>query len=227
MKLIVLGLPIGNIKDITLRGIETLNTASCIVCEDSRVIGKLWQKLKKEGFVDSSLPKLVVLNDFNEKTSYSHVYDQLLEHSEVVLVSDAGMPTLSDPGYKLITTAIKKGDTVTCAPGVSAITTALAVSGLPTDRFCFLGFPPKKPKKREEFIKQVADISKQMTVVLFEGPYKIESLLKSLKEHQPKTDVTICRELTKTFEEIIRINLENELPKLRLQGEFTIVVSSK
>src|SRR3989344_5694911 len=149
MKLTLVGLPLGNIEDISLRAIQILREARTVICEDTRVFYRLWQKLVNDGHLQTSFSgRLMVINDFNEAEKVAWLADQITLAGEAILVSDAGMPLISDPGYRLVKEILAREGTVEVVPGPTAATTALAVSGLSSDRVLFLGFLPKKPSKR-------------------------------------------------------------------------------
>lgn len=216
--LYIISTPIGNLKDITLRALETLREVDFIICEDTRVTSHLLShyEIKKE---------LVSFNAATEVKKIEYVLQRLERGEKCGLVSDAGTPTISDPGIRLVSAAIARGIKVVAIPGVSAVTTALSVAGLPTDSFVFEGFPPLK-KGRQTFFKMLA--AETRTVVLYESTYRIEKLLTELNEYMPGRYLVICRELTKMFEETIR-GFPNEilsrLDKLILKGEFVIIIA--
>lgn len=216
--LYIISTPIGNLKDITLRALETLRELDFIICEDTRVTSHLLShyEIKKE---------LVSFNAATEGKKIDYVLQRLERGEQCGLVSDAGTPTISDPGIRLVSAAIAKGIKVVAIPGVSAVTTALSVAGLPTDSFVFEGFPPLK-KGRQTFFKMLA--AETRTVVLYESTYRIEKLLTELNEYMPGRYLVICRELTKMFEETIRgfpDDILSRLDKLILKGEFVIIIA--
>ena len=216
--LYIISTPIGNLKDITLRALETLRELDFIICEDTRVTSHLlsYYEIKKE---------LVSFNAATEGKKIDYVLQRLERGEQCGLVSDAGTPTISDPGIRLVSAAIAKGIKVVAIPGVSAVTAALSVAGLPTDSFVFEGFPPLK-KGRQTFFKMLA--AETRTVVLYESTYRIEKLLTELNEYMPGRYLVICRELTKMFEETIRgfpDDILSRLDKLILKGEFVIIIA--
>src|SRR3989344_4383817 len=163
MKLTVVGLPIGNVEDLSARALIVLSETNFIVCEDTRMFSNLWTKLTSLGKVQASKPRMKFVNDFNEYRVLPSLLAEMNLLEEAVLVSDAGMPLISDPGYKLVSEGLALGWDVTVVPGPTAEGAALAVSGLPTDKYMFLGFLPKKPGKRSEmlkYVKQMAEIMK-------------------------------------------------------------------
>lgn len=219
-KLFVISTPIGNLKDITFRAVETLNQVDFIACEDTRVTSFLLNhfNIKKE---------LVSLNAFNEKFKMENILGRILKGENCGLVSDAGTPGISDPGYKLISTAIKNEIEIISIPGVTAVISALSISGLPTDSFLFEGFLPQK-KGRQKKLNLLSD--EERTIVLYESPYRIEKLLNEIKEYMPGRFVVVCRELTKKFEEVWRGKIEdliNNFSEKTIKGEFVVIISPK
>ena len=218
--LYIISTPIGNLKDITLRAIETLKEVNFIICEDTRVTSILLNhyEIKKE---------MVSLNAFSEARKIDHILERIINGETAGLVTDAGTPTISDPGVKLISAAIKKDIQVVPIPGASAVATALSIAGLPTDAFVFEGFIPQK-KGRQTLLKKLA--GEERTIVLYESTYRIEKLLKELTEFLPERFVVVCRELTKKFEETWRgypKDLLNNLPNVNTKGEFVVVIAPK
>lgn len=220
MKLFIVSTPIGNLKDITLRAIETLKEVDFIICEDTRVTGNLLKhyEINKE---------LISLNAFNESQKLHSVIQKIIEGRNAALVTDSGTPTISDPGSRLISEAIKNNIEIISVPGASAIIAALSVSGLPTDAFVFEGFLPQK-KGRQKKLSQLS--SEERTIVLYESVYRIEKLIDELTEYMPDRYIVVCRELTKKFEECWRgypTELKKELPAKTIKGEFVIVIAPK
>ncbi len=215
--LFIVSTPIGNLKDITLRAIETLKEVNFIICEDTRVASILLHSLeiKKE---------LISLNAFNEKNKIDYIIKKI-EGKNAALISDAGTPTISDPGIKLVSLAIKNGINVIPIPGPSALIAALTVAGFPTDSFVFEGFLPQK-KGRQKLLAQLA--KEERTIILYESSHRIEKLLNELNEFIPNRMIAVCRELTKKFEEVIR-GYPNEillnLTNVQKKGEFVVVIS--
>jgi len=168
MKLYIVSTPIGNLKDITLRAIETLKEVNFILCEDTRTSGNLLNHLeiKKD---------LISLNAFNEKNKIDFVINKILSNQTAALISDAGTPLISDPGVRLVSACIDNGIEIIPIPGASALLAALSMSGLPTDSFLFEGFIPQK-KGRQTKLKELA--IEPRTIVLYESTYRIEKLLK-------------------------------------------------
>ncbi|MBA4250290.1 MAG: 16S rRNA (cytidine(1402)-2'-O)-methyltransferase [Chlorobiaceae bacterium] len=216
--LFVVSTPIGNLKDITLRALETLKEVDFIACEDTRVTKHLLNeyKISKE---------LTSLNSFNETKRIESLVSNLLNGKKIALVSDAGTPGISDPGIRLISAAIRNNIPVIPIPGASAIITALTIAGLPTNSFVFEGFLPQK-KGRQKLLKKLSE--EERTIVLYESTYRIEKLIAELKEYMPSRFVVVCRELTKMFEETWRgtpEELVTQLPKKIIKGEFVVVIA--
>lgn len=225
MKLIIVGLPLGNIEDISLRAIRTLAEAKTIICEDTRVFYKLWQKLVNLGQLkDKFSGRLMVLNDFNEAEKVSWLADQITLVGEAVLVSDAGMPLISDPGYRLVKEILEREGTIEVVPGPTAAMTALAISGLSADKVLFLGFLPKKLSKRKAAwnLVKAAD---GLTVIIYESPFRVKKTLEEIKtEFGEQTPTVITRELTKEYEQIVRGSVAELLDKkTKIKGEVVIL----
>jgi 16S rRNA (cytidine1402-2'-O)-methyltransferase len=189
--LYIVATPIGNLGDITLRALAVLSSASLIACEDTRVTGKL---LKHFGIK----ARLQRLDDHASSDVRARVIDEA-RHSPVALVSDAGTPLISDPGYRLVREARAAGVTVTSIPGPCAAISALAIAGLPSDRFLFAGFLPVKDKARVDMLEGLAGVT--ATLVFYETAPRIERSLRALAELWPGREVAVARELTKLHEE--------------------------
>ena len=228
MKLSLVGLPLGNIEDISLRAIRTLNEAKTVICEDTRVFHKLWQKLMNDGYLSVLFSgRLIVINDFNEAEKVSWLADQITLAEEAILVSDAGMPLISDPGYRLVNEILARGGDIEVVPGPTAAMTALAISGLSADKVMFLGFFPKKAGKRNENWKAVKEMM-GITVIIYESPYRVKQTLEEIQtEFGSETLVVIARELTKEYEQIIRGKVSEVLTNLKsIKGEVVILFRS-
>ena len=220
MKLYIVSTPIGNLKDITLRAIETLKEVDFILCEDTRTSGNLLNhfEIKKE---------LISLNAFNEKNKIEFIVNRILSNQTAALISDAGTPLISDPGVRLVSACIEKEIEIIPIPGPSALIAALSMSGLPTDAFVFEGFLPQK-KGRQTKLKELAE--EKRTIVLYESTYRIEKLLKELNEFLPNRFVVVCREITKKFEETWRgfpKDILETLENKTIKGEFVVVIAPK
>ncbi len=194
--LYLISTPIGNLEDITLRGVRLLGQVSLVVAEDTRHSGRL---LKHLGI---DVP-LLSLHEHNEEARIPAVLAALAREGDVGLISDAGTPALSDPGFKLVRAVIAAGYAVVPVPGPSALLAALVASGLPTDRFLFLGFAPRKPAQRADLLRQVAD--EPGTLILYEAPQRLPALLQAMAaELGADRPVVVARELTKRHETIWR-----------------------
>lgn len=222
--LFIVSTPIGNLKDITFRAIETLKEVEAIVCEDTRVSSKLLQEY------GISKP-LIVLNDFNEENELPRIISLLNENKQVALISDAGTPLVSDPGFKLVQYAIKKGYSITSIPGPSAPISALTVSGFPPDKFLFLGFLPKSKEKKKKSFTEIYKLQSKLnpTVICFETPQRIVETLEVIQEVYGDIHIAVARELTKMFEEVKRDNVSNLVEyfnQSKPKGEFVVLFKS-
>ena len=215
--LFVVGTPIGNLEDITLRAISTLQNVDLILAEDTRNS----KKLLSAHNIDT---KMMSYHEHSNEKETKRIISLLLDGKNLALISDAGTPTISDPGYGLIRDCIKKEIRIIPIPGASAITTAMSVSGLPSDSFTFFGFLPQK-KGRIKKIKELLNVDN--TIILFESPFRLEKTLNQLKEYLGNRSVVVGRELTKLYEEIIRGNLEDIIKyfsKSKVKGEIVIMI---
>ena len=216
-QLFVVGTPIGNLEDVTLRAISTLQSVDMILAEDTRNSKKLLDAHKIE-------TKMISYHEHSNDKEIKKIIDLLLEGKDLALISDAGTPTISDPGYGLIRDCIKHDIVIVPIPGVSAITAAMSVSGLPSDSFTFIGFLPQKKGrlKKIELLKNIEN-----TIILFESPYRLEKTLNQLLEHLGNRSVVVGRELTKLYEEVIRGNLTDVIKyfsKSKVKGEIVIMI---
>lgn len=210
--LYLIATPIGNLRDITLRALEVLAGVDVIACEDTRMTGKL---LDAHGI---KAPKLIVYNDHNADASRKGILDMLAQGKRIALVSDAGTPLISDPGYKLVRDAQDLGLNVTSLPGANALLTALQLSAQPTDKFSFLGFLPAKEKARQDVLKEWRDVPG--TLVTYEtGPRLIDSLSDMAKILGADRPAAVTRELTKMYEEVRRDTLVNLVKHYEGAGE--------
>lgn len=217
-KLYIVGTPIGNIRDITLRAIDTLKEVDIILAEDTRQTLKLLNKYE-------ITKKCISFNRHTEKEKLEYVIKLLDEGNNIVLVSDAGMPRISDPGDILVCSLIEKGYKVEVIPGVTAVTTALTLSNLNSSTFTFFGFLPMKPANRREVLEKMKYVEE--TIVLYEAPHKILKTLKELKEVLGNRKIVIARELTKLHEEFRYSEIEEQILKIEeegIKGEIVLLV---
>jgi 16S rRNA (cytidine1402-2'-O)-methyltransferase len=218
-RLILCGTPIGNLDDVSTRAVTTLANADVVACEDTRRTRKL---LSHHGI---KARELIAYHDANERRATHGLVERIAQGSTVVLVSDAGMPGLSDPGYRLVRACVDTGLPVEVVPGPSAAITALAVSGLPTGRFVFEGFLPRKSSDRRRRIDELA--AETRTLVLYESPHRIEESLVDLVELLGDRPACLARELTKLHEDVRRGSLSELLEGVRshgARGEIVLVV---
>ncbi|WP_081709801.1 16S rRNA (cytidine(1402)-2'-O)-methyltransferase [Arthrobacter sp. 35W] len=214
--------PIGNMGDATARLIEWLGAADLVAAEDTRRLHRLVTAL---GVTITG--RVVSYHEHNEATRTAELLEQVKSGKTLLMVTDAGMPAVSDPGYRLVEAAVAAGVRVTAAPGPSAVLTALALSGLPTDRFCFEGFLPRKSGERAGRLAELA--GERRTMVFFEAPHRLEVMLRALDvAFGPERRAAVARELTKTYEEVIRGPLRELLEwaeATEIRGEIAIVVA--
>ncbi|MHA7985919.1 16S rRNA (cytidine(1402)-2'-O)-methyltransferase [Rathayibacter sp. CAU 1779] len=218
--IILAATPIGNLGDASRRLVEALETATVVAAEDTRVAQRLMQALGVE-----NRPRLMALHDHNEREKSADLVE-LARDADLLVLSDAGMPTVSDPGFHLVSAAIAAGVTVTAIPGPSAVLTALAVSGLPTDRFTFEGFLPRKAGERASALGSLAD--ERRTMVFFESPNRLADSLRAMAHaFGASRRIVVCRELTKLHEEV-RHGTAEELASWAdegVRGEIVVVVA--
>jgi 16S rRNA (cytidine1402-2'-O)-methyltransferase len=213
--------PIGNLEDITIRALNTLRNADIIACEDTRHTGQLLKLLEIKN------KKLSSYHEQNEKEKAIQLVNEILDGSSVALVSDAGTPGISDPGYRIIQSAIENQVEIVSLPGPSAFLPALIASGLPINNFLFLGFPPQK-KGRKTFLTQIKNC--EYTSILYESPFRIIKLIDELIEILGENHkICIAREISKIFEEYIRGTLSECVKILKkrpsIKGEFVVVIA--
>ena len=217
--LYIVGTPIGNLSDISFRALNIFKNVSLIACEDTRQTKKIMNKFE---FTNN----LISFNKNNSIKKIPKIINDLTSGKSIALVSDAGMPSICDPGEDLIKEARSNGINIVCVPGPCAAITALASSGLPSSKFIFEGFVPKKNSEREKLLLEISKNDK--TTILFESPNRLKNLLVKLKEYcGGERELIICRELTKKFEEHIGNNIEqviNYFEKKEVIGEVTIVI---
>ncbi|WP_417555480.1 16S rRNA (cytidine(1402)-2'-O)-methyltransferase [Microbacterium sp.] len=218
--IILAATPIGNLGDASRRLIEVLENAEIVAAEDTRTTQNLMRALKIE-----NRPRMIALHDHNEKHKAAELAELAEEH-DIVMVSDAGMPAVSDPGYGLVAAAVERGVTVTAIPGPSAVLMALTISGMPTDRFTFEGFLPRKPAERRSTL--VALASEPRTMVFFEAPGRLAASLADMgAAFGSDRRIAVCRELTKLYEEVRRGTASElvEWAEQGVKGEIVVVVS--
>ena len=209
--------PIGNMKDITLRAIEVLSKVEAIVCEDKREVVKLLREYK--------IPQKPLI-PFYEEVENQKTEDvlALAQNFDVALISDAGTPLISDPGYKLVREAIRRGIKIESLPGPCAAVSALTLSGLPPDKFLFLGYPPEKQSHAIKLLESLKSLTFNSTIIFYVSPHK---LLKFLKLLNPDQQVVVCRELTKIYEEVWRGSSAEALNKFHdPKGEFVLLFNN-
>ena len=220
--LYIVGTPIGNLNDLSIRALNILKKVSLVACEDTRQTKKIMNKYEFSN-------KLTSFNKNNSHNKTSLLINELKSGKSVAIVSDAGMPSICDPGEELVKDATLKGINVICIPGPCAAITALVSSGLPSSKFTFEGFLPKKKSEREKILFQISKNDK--TTILFESPHRLKKLLIELKKFLGgDREVKVSRELTKKFEEHIGKNLNEVIDYFQgkdVLGEFTIVIKGK
>lgn len=218
-QLTLASLPIGNLGDITYRSLEVLRSADYILAEDTRELVRLAKML------DTTLPQIRSYRDQTHERVLPSVLADLAEGQNVVLVSDRGTPTISDPGYKLVRDVQDAGFAVTAAPGVTAAMMALSISGLPTDRFTFLGFLPRSAGKQQKLIQQFAELP--ATFIVYESPFRVAKLLQNIETALGgDTEVAAISELTKLHEKVLRGPVSEILAQLKdkkLKGEWVVL----
>ncbi|NLB88028.1 MAG: 16S rRNA (cytidine(1402)-2'-O)-methyltransferase [Syntrophomonadaceae bacterium] len=221
-KLYICGTPIGNMEDVSIRLLKTLRQVDLIACEDTRHTIKLLNhyKIKKP---------LISYHEYSDKNRENHLLNKLLAGESIALVSDAGMPTISDPGENLIKRAIEAGVDIEVVPGPSAFTAALAISGLDASSFIFIGFLPSKSKKRQEMLADF--VNAERTVICYESPHRLLDTLKDIRDILgPDRLVVVARELTKKFEEVRRGPVEELLEHFMAKapkGEICLLIDKK
>jgi 16S rRNA (cytidine1402-2'-O)-methyltransferase len=219
--LFVVATPIGNLEDITFRAVRILHEAGLIAAEDTR-----HTKILLDRYTITT--PLTSYHKFNIRSKTTQLIHELQMGKNLALVSDAGTPGISDPGYELIAAAIKQGIKVEGIPGPSAAIMALSVSGLPTDRFIFEGFLPKKPGKKRKAIAALKD--EERTAIIYESPFRLLKTLVEIQNILGERPVAVCREMTKRFEEIIRGSAGEVIEKLKdqkVRGEIVVVISGQ
>ncbi|OGJ63220.1 16S rRNA (cytidine(1402)-2'-O)-methyltransferase [Candidatus Peribacteria bacterium RIFCSPLOWO2_01_FULL_51_18] len=220
----IVSTPIGNLDDITLRALSKLRECDAIVCEDTRVTGTLLLFL--------NLPKkqLISFHGYSNPKKVDAIIDRLKQGQRLCLVSDAGTPCISDPGFEIISAARKADLAIEVVPGPSAFLAALSASGLPINRFSYLGFLPVK-KGRKTLFESLKNV--EQTIVFYESPHRISKTLSELSDilsSQPDRRIVIARELTKLYEEVISTSigeLKEQIKTMKIKGEFVVVLERK
>ncbi len=214
--LFVVATPIGNLSDISRRALEALREVDLIACEDTRQTIKLLNHFGIE-------KPLTSYHEFNEQKKAEELAEMLAGNAKVAIVSDAGMPTISDPGYRVIRLCRERGIPVVAIPGPNAAVTALAASGLPSDEFLFVGFLPAKKNSRCEKLRKLMNV--QCTLVFYEAPHRIEAALEDIHEVFGDREACIAREITKLHEEYLFGKLSEIRKNVKTLGEFVVVVA--
>lgn len=238
--LYIVATPIGNLQDITVRAIKVLNEVDVIACEDTRrtrilleSIGPIYHTLFADKPERSA--RLLSYHEHNEETQTVELMLLLKNGLNIALVSDAGMPLVSDPGFKLVRECIQEGIEVTTIPGATSVVSALALSGLPVDQFLFLGYLPRKSSKREKVLHNLSESFKQNsyfhpTIILFEAPHRLVETLSDIARSIGNIEAVLVRELTKIHEEVLRASLQSLIETYSSKspkGEFTILFNLK
>ncbi len=217
--LYVVATPIGNLKDITLRALEVLKNVDIIACEDTRITKKLLNHYGLQG------KKLIPYHEHIEEEASEKVISLLKGGEDIALVSDAGTPCISDPGYRVVKKAWENGIKVVPIPGAFAGAAALSASGLPSDKFLFVGFLPNKPKKKEKLLNEY--IKTGFTFILYESPKRVLKTLQLIGTISPNSEVVVAKEITKIHERFFRgkpFQILKEIEPPDLRGEFVIIV---
>jgi 16S rRNA (cytidine1402-2'-O)-methyltransferase len=216
--LYVIATPIGNLEDISLRALRLLQDVKLIAAEDTRTTRRLLNAYRIK-------TPLTSYHEHSKRAKLDHLLDYL-EKDDLALVSEAGMPGLSDPGYELIVAAIGRGISVVPVPGASAVITALVVSGLPTDQFLYVGFLPRRKGQRQRLLSSIVD--EPRTIVAFETPHRLNEALSDIGEILGDRRLSVCRELTKVHEEIFRGRVSQATGHfVEPRGEFSLVIEGK
>lgn len=213
--------PIGNLGDVTLRALDVLNSADEIWAEDTRNARKLLGLLN----VENPSARILACHDHNEAEMAARLAERVAEGARIAYLSDAGMPVISDPGFRLVEAAQAAGLYYTVLPGASAVPAALLLSGLPADRFAFLGFIPNKDGKRQAFFESLKTL--QMTAIAFESPKRVKaSLAQAMEVLGAEAEAALVREISKTFEEVLKgslAKLNSELDDREIKGEIVLL----
>ncbi len=219
--LYIIATPIGNIEDITLRAIRILKEVDYILCEDTRVTRKLLSHY------DIRKKNLLVVNDKSEFRVLDKIVSLLYKGKKLALVSDAGTPLISDPGYVLVKRVREEGFEIVAIPGPSSLTAALSIAGLPVIPFTFFGFPPKKKSKLDKILRVVKSLNH--TSVFFVSPYRLVDFLERVKNLNGEREIVLVKEVTKKFETVISGNVEKVVEELKnsdIKGEWVVLVGA-
>lgn len=216
--LYIVATPIGNLEDITFRAIRILKEVDYIFAEDTRVTKKLLDHYEIKNTVYR-------YDEHTKQHQIANIINLLKEEKNIALVTDAGTPCISDPGYELVDEAHKENIKVVAIPGASALTSAISISGVNTRRFAFEGFLPKK-KGRQTLFKELAT-EKERAIIIYESPFRIEKTLKDIESYMGEREVVIIREITKIYEEVLRGTTKNLIEKLEknpIKGEIVLII---
>lgn len=219
-KLVVVPTPVGNLQDMTFRAVETLKNADLILAEDTRTSGNLLKHF------DIST-KMIAHHKFNEHATLDRTIDLIRENSLTALISDAGTPSISDPGYLITKNCIENGIDVECLPGATAFVPALVMSGFTTDRFCFEGFLPHKKGRQSRLIGLKEETR---TIIFYESPHRIIKTLQQIQEFIGDRNVAVVREISKVYQEVVRGSIPSVIEhfqKHQPKGEFVLLVAGK
>ncbi len=239
----IVATPIGNMQDISVRAVKTLISVDVIACEDTRRAGLLLQKIKEFTVIPSEIAgsqlrtthkqRLISFYDQVEVQKTPEIIQLLMLGMDVALISDAGTPTVSDPGFKLIRECVKENIPIESIPGACAGVVALTLSGLPTDKFFFVGYPPRKNGHRMEFYQSLKVLTGYLktTIIMYEAPHRIQATLQELADTFGNTMyIVLARELTKIHEEVLRGSVENlqvHFAKNTPKGEFVVLFQTE
>jgi len=220
-KLYIVSTPIGNLGDISFRCLETLKTVNVIACEDTRVTKKILHH-----YIINA--KLITYNSINESKQVYRLIERLNSGENIALVSDAGTPCISDPGYRLVHDCHLENIEVVSIPGPSSVIAALSISGLPTDSFYFCGFLPRKKGRKTKFEFLV---SLPTTVIVYESPHRVLKTLKDIYSYMGDRNISVCREITKMYEEVLFDSVSSVINNFEernsIKGEFVILISKE
>lgn len=225
--LYIVATPIGNLGDLTIRAIDVLQSVDVIACEDTRRTGILLKHIRDTYLKSGELrPQLISYYEQNEFRRVPEIIQLLKDGQNVALVSDAGTPLVSDPGYRLVTACTDEGIPLVTLPGASSALAGLTVSGLPSDKFLFVGYPPHKSGNRKKLFDSIKAEPVKATIIMLEAPHKLVRTLVELQEVMGDIHLVLCRELTKIHEEVRRETISQSIThfeKTTPKGEFTIL----